>query len=92
MLSVVLNSACADNCNFTTVYCITQEQMVELRDLFRNPDATEFCIVTIPTQLAIAESGRLLDSLDTQGIAVNNMVVNQVRCATAIHRNTLPVY
>jgi anion-transporting ArsA/GET3 family ATPase len=54
--------------------------MVELRDLFRNPDATEFCIVTIPTQLAIAESGRLLDSLDTQGIAVNNMVVNQVRC------------
>jgi arsenite/tail-anchored protein-transporting ATPase len=54
--------------------------MVELRDLFRNPDATEFCIVTIPTQLAIVESGRLLDSLDTQGIAVNNMVVNQVRC------------
>lgn len=52
---------------------------MELRDLFRNQDATEFCIVTIPTQLAIAESKRLLAALNTQGVAVRNMVVNQVR-------------
>lgn len=52
---------------------------MELRDLFKNQDATEFCIVTIPTQLAIAESKRLLEALNTQGIAVRNIVVNQVR-------------
>lgn len=51
---------------------------VELRDLFKNQDATEFCIVTIPTQLAIAESKRLLAALKTQGVAVRNIVVNQV--------------
>ena len=56
--------------------CLPQ---VELRDLFRNQDATEFCIVTISTQLAIAESKRLLAALSTQGIAVRNVVVNQVR-------------
>lgn len=52
--------------------------MMELRDLFRNQDATEFCIVTIPTQLAIAESKRLLAALGEQGVAVRNVVVNQV--------------
>lgn len=51
---------------------------VELRDLFRNQDATEFCVVTIPTQLAIAESKRLLAALNSQGVAVRNVVVNQV--------------
>lgn len=51
---------------------------MELRDLFRNQDATEFCIVTIPTQLAIAESKRLLAALGEQGVAVRNVVVNQV--------------
>ncbi|CAM9691052.1 unnamed protein product [Scytosiphon promiscuus] len=55
-----------------------KERMVELRDLFKNQDATEFCIVTIPTQLAIAESKRLLEALNTQGIAVRNIVVNQI--------------
>eukprot|EP00904_Undaria_pinnatifida_P003458 jgi/Undpi1/13112/HiC_scaffold_8.g02774.m1 len=55
-----------------------KETMMELRDLFKNQDATEFCIVTIPTQLAIAESKRLLAALNTQGVAVRNIVVNQV--------------
>lgn len=54
-------------------------EKMELRDLFRNQDATEFCVVTIPTQLAIAESKRLLAALGEQGIAVRNIVVNQVR-------------
>lgn len=54
-------------------------RQVELRDLFKNQDATEFCIVTIPTQLAIAESKRLLEALNTQGVAVRNIVCNQVR-------------
>lgn len=57
---------------------LTLLHQVELRDLFKNQDATEFCIVTIPTQLAIAESKRLLEALGTQGVAVRNIVVNQV--------------
>lgn len=52
--------------------------MVQLRDLFRNSDATEFCIVTIPTQLAVAETRRLLSSLQKEGIAVRHMVVNKL--------------
>lgn len=55
-----------------------KERMVELRELFQNPDATEFCVVTIPTQLAIAESRRLISSLGDQGVAVRNIIVNQV--------------
>lgn len=33
--------------------------MEEARALFRNKDTTEFVIVTIPTAMAAAESGRL---------------------------------
>jgi hypothetical protein len=33
--------------------------MEEARQLFRNRDTTEFVIVTIPTVMAVAESGRL---------------------------------
>ena len=33
--------------------------MEEARGLFRNKDTTEFVIVTIPTVMAVAESGRL---------------------------------
>lgn len=65
-------------CDAPTYTCAILRQ-VELRDLFKNQDATEFCIVTIPTQLAIAESKRLLEALNTQGVAVRNIVVNQVR-------------
>ncbi|KAG5185536.1 anion-transporting ATPase-like domain-containing protein, partial [Tribonema minus] len=32
-----------------------REEIIALRDLFADADATEFCVVTIPTQLAIAE-------------------------------------
>lgn len=36
-----------------------QERMEEARALFRNKETTEFVIVTIPTAMAAAESGRL---------------------------------
>lgn len=52
--------------------------MVELRDLFKNQDATEFCIVTIATKLAVAESQRLLKALKSEGIAVRHLVVNKL--------------
>ncbi|CAM9243341.1 unnamed protein product, partial [Phaeothamnion confervicola] len=55
-----------------------RERMVRLRKLFRDGEATEFCVVSIPTALATLESGRLLEALRGQGIAVRNVIVNQV--------------
>ncbi len=59
-----------------------QLQMYDLEDIFYNADQTEFLIVTIPTELAVRESVRLLndltfDSPDTP-IKVRNVVINQV--------------
>jgi arsenite-transporting ATPase len=59
-----------------------QVQMFDMEDLFSNPDQTEFLIVTIPTELAIRESVRLLNDLTFESpdfpIRVRNIVVNQV--------------
>jgi arsenite/tail-anchored protein-transporting ATPase len=59
-----------------------QVQMFDMEDLFSNPDQTEFLIVTIPTELAIRESVRLLNDLTFDSpdfpIKVRNIVVNQV--------------
>ena len=46
--------------------------------LFRDEAATEFVIATIPTELAIAESARLLAALRADGVPVKRVVVNQV--------------
>jgi arsenite/tail-anchored protein-transporting ATPase len=59
-----------------------QFQMYDLEDLFSNAEQTEFLIVTIPTELAIRESVRLLNDLTYETpempIKVRNIVVNQV--------------
>lgn len=58
-----------------------QLQMYDLEDLFANPDQTEFLIVTIPTELAVRESVRLLNDLTfdpDMPIKVRNIVANQV--------------
>ncbi len=60
--------------------------MEEARQLFRNKDTTEFVIVTIPTVMAAAESGRLAVALRTEGVPVNTIVINQVSPATMTHR------
>ena len=53
-----------------------------MEDLFANPDQTEFLIVTVPTELAVRESVRLLNDLTFESpdmpIKVRNIVVNQV--------------
>ncbi len=53
-------------------------RLQEVKDLFRDPKATEFVIVTIPTVLAISESGRLLASLRAENVPVRRLVVNQL--------------
>ena len=59
-----------------------QLQMFDLEDMFANPDQTEFLIVTVPTELAVRESVRLLNDLTFEApdmpIKVRNIVVNQV--------------
>ena len=59
-----------------------QFQMYDLEDMFANPDQTEFLIVTVPTELAVRESVRLLNDLTFEDpdmpIKVRNIVANQV--------------
>lgn len=59
-----------------------QFQMFDLEDLFSNAEQTEFFIVTVPTELAVRESVRLLNDLTYEApdmpIKVRNVVVNQV--------------
>lgn len=59
-----------------------QLQMWDLEDLFANPEETEFLIVTVPTELAVKESIRLLNDLTFEApdmpIKVRNVVANQV--------------
>ena len=51
--------------------------MYDLEELFADEEKSEFVIVAIPTGLAVAESERLLSSLENK-ITVKNVVVNQV--------------
>ena len=59
-----------------------QFQMYDLEDIFVNEDQTEFLIVTVPTELAVRESIRLLNDLTFEApdmpIKVRNVVANQV--------------
>ena len=54
----------------------------DLEDLFADPFLTEFIIVTVPTELAVRESTRLLNDLTFEDpdmpIKVRNVVANQV--------------
>lgn len=59
-----------------------QFQMYDLEDLFADAEQTEFLIVTVPTELAVRESIRLLNDLTFEApdmpIKVRNVVINQV--------------
>jgi arsenite-transporting ATPase len=57
---------------------VLKSRLLEVKELFRNAATTEFVIVTIPTVLAITESGRLASSLKAEGVPVRRLVVNQL--------------
>ncbi|XP_002974288.2 ATPase ARSA1 [Selaginella moellendorffii] len=59
-----------------------KERMVMVREIFRNKEATEFVIVTIPTVMAVSESSRLKQSLEKEGVPVKRLIVNQVLAAS----------
>ena len=58
--------------------CLLQDSVRMVQDLFRDKEATEFIIATIPTVLGVAESGRLLQSLRKEEIPCKRIIVNQV--------------
>lgn len=55
-----------------------RQNMTMLRGLILDGDRTQFVLVTIPTGLAMAESERLIKALLKDGVAVRNLIVNQI--------------
>ncbi|KAG5185535.1 anion-transporting ATPase-like domain-containing protein [Tribonema minus] len=55
-----------------------QFKMMELQELFRDQERSEFVVVTIPSMLAVAESERLVRQLREQEVPVEHMVINKV--------------
>ena len=53
-------------------------RMERLQALLHNPKETEFTVVTIATDLATAETKRLLQSLTDENILVRRLIVNQL--------------
>lgn len=55
-----------------------EKSMRRLDAMIHNERECEFVVVTIPTDVATAESSRLLSSLANEGISVRRLVINQV--------------
>ncbi|MDZ5811980.1 TRC40/GET3/ArsA family transport-energizing ATPase [Halorubrum sp. AD140] len=55
-----------------------QERIERLRAVLRDPAKTDFRVVTIPEEMSVVESERLVARLDEFGIPVNTLVVNRV--------------
>jgi arsenite-transporting ATPase len=55
-----------------------QLRLADMRAALKDASQTQFVVVTIPTSLAVAESMRLVTSLQAQGIAVDKVVCNQL--------------
>jgi arsenite/tail-anchored protein-transporting ATPase len=54
-----------------------QKKVSNLRSTLQDQDMTRFIVVTVPTQLAVAESKRLMSELQHQSISVSDLVINQ---------------
>lgn len=55
-----------------------QLRMIELQDLFTDPERTSFAVVAIPTVLAQEETKRLLVQLEEQDIRTGMVIVNRI--------------
>lgn len=78
---IFLNRECPFLTPLACPVCILlpmQERIRGVRSLFRDAAQTEFVIATIPTQLGIAESRRLLAALQEETIPCKRIIVNQV--------------
>lgn len=55
-----------------------EKRMERLEEILHNPRESEFTVVTIPTEVASAETIRLLQSLRDESISVRRLIINQV--------------
>ncbi|WP_418284428.1 ArsA family ATPase [Halorubrum sp. DTA46] len=55
-----------------------QARIERLRSVLQDPEKTDFRVVTIPEEMSVVESERLVARLDEFGIPVNTLVVNRV--------------
>jgi arsenite-transporting ATPase len=55
-----------------------QERIERLRAVLRDPDRTDFRVVTVPEEMSVVEAERLVDRLETFEIPVETLVVNRV--------------
>lgn len=54
-----------------------RNKMSRLRSRLQDSSSTSFVVVTIPTKLGVSESKRLIAELNSQGVSVTDVVVNQ---------------
>jgi arsenite/tail-anchored protein-transporting ATPase len=55
-----------------------QTRVAKVKRTLQNPALTQFVVVTIPTTLAVAESKRLVESLQKEKIKVSSILCNQI--------------
>ena len=55
-----------------------EKRMERLDELLHSPREAEFTVVTIPTEVATAETVRLLSSLKDESIGMRRVIINQV--------------
>jgi arsenite-transporting ATPase len=55
-----------------------EDRMAKLEDFLHSPKVSEFAVVTIPTEVALAETERLLQTLVEDNILVRRVIVNQI--------------
>ncbi len=63
---------------------VTMKKSVKhIGDILKDQKACEFIAVTIPEDMAIRETGRLMDSLKRYGIRVRQLIINNVICPSS---------
>lgn len=55
-----------------------QQNVLRVKMTLKDSSLTQFVVVTIPTSLAVAESKRLVSSLQKEGIRVSSILCNQI--------------
>ena len=60
-----------------------EKRMERLEEILHNPKESEFTVVTIATEVASAETVRLLQSLKDESISVRRLIINQVLPTTS---------
>lgn len=64
--------------NVTVFVDRLRKNVIKILTVLKNSEECEFIPVTIPTEMAIAETERLILALRKEGISVRNIVVNRV--------------